>query len=127
MKNVVNILLKTSIILILLSIMFYTFNANITYADDFNPDIYKPNSEKVDTEGENVLKNVGQSIVGPIRMVGSFMSVFALILIGIKYMVGSVEEKAEYKKTLLPYIIGCIMVFGIINIVGAIYDMAIEI
>ena len=32
-------------------------------------------------------------------------------------MLGSVEEKAEYKKDLLPYFIGSILLFGICTIV----------
>ena len=33
-------------------------------------------------------------------------------------MMGSVEEKAEYKKTMMPYIIGAFMLFGITNLLG---------
>ncbi len=50
-------------------------------------------------------------------MIGTITSVLALIIIGIKYMVGSVEEKAEYKKTMQPYLIGTVMVFSITNII----------
>ena len=53
-------------------------------------------------------------------MIGSIVSVAALILIGIKYILGSVEEKAEYKKTLKPYLIGAVMVFAITNLLGII-------
>ena len=35
-----------------------------------------------------------------------------LVVLGIKYMIGSAEEKAEYKKTMIPYIIGAILVFA---------------
>ena len=37
-------------------------------------------------------------------------------------MMGSAEEKAEYKKTLLPYIIGAAMVFGASVLTGVIYN-----
>ena len=46
------------------------------------------------------------------------MSVVALMIIGVKYMLGSVEEKAEYKKTMRPYVIGAFMLFGITNLLG---------
>ena len=55
-------------------------------------------------------------IIGLVQMIGTITSVLALIIIGIKYMVGSVEEKAEYKKTMQPYLIGPVMVFSITNI-----------
>ena len=38
-------------------------------------------------------------------------------------MMGSVEEKAEYKKTLKPYLIGAILVFGITNLLGIVQDI----
>ena len=53
-----------------------------------------------------------------VAIVGSGIAVIALIVLGIKYMMGSVEEKAEYKKTMMPYVIGALMVFGASAIVG---------
>lgn len=38
-------------------------------------------------------------------------------------MLGSIEEKAQYKKTLLPYLIGAIFVFGATTIPGIVYKM----
>lgn len=34
------------------------------------------------------------------------------VIVGIKYMTGSVEEKANYKAMFLPYVVGCVVVFG---------------
>ena len=48
------------------------------------------------------------------------ISVIVLIVLGIKYMMGSVEEKAEYKKTLMPYIIGAGLVFAASVIASAV-------
>ena len=36
---------------------------------------------------------------------------------GIKYMLGSVEEKADYKKDMIPYLIGAVLLFAITVIV----------
>ena len=38
------------------------------------------------------------------------------VVLGIKYMVGSVEEKAEYKKMLIPYLAGCVAIYGSLGI-----------
>lgn len=45
-------------------------------------------------------------------LIGAFIAVGALMLIGIKYVMGSLEEKANYKKSMMPYIIGCFILFG---------------
>ena len=58
-----------------------------------------------------------------VRVIGTSISVIVLMCIAIKYMVGSVEEKAEYKKTMMPYVIGCFLVFGITNILAIIVDI----
>ena len=53
----------------------------------------------------------------------NYSNFIGIMLIGIKYMLGSVEEKAEYKKTMIPYIIGCIFIFSISTIVSVIYSL----
>ena len=65
-------------------------------------------------------------ILGVVQLVGSLAAVICLIVLGVKYMTGSVEEKAEYKKTLLPYFIGALMVFGITNLLNVIYKVMIN-
>lgn len=63
-------------------------------------------------------------VIGIIQVCGSIFSVIALIAIGIRYMFSSIEEKAEYKKTMMGYIIGCVMVFCLTNILAFVYDLA---
>ena len=46
------------------------------------------------------------------------------MVIGIKYMMGSAEEKAEYKKTMLPYLIGAIILFAAVNIASYVVSIA---
>lgn len=67
------------------------------------------------------IENFSASIINVVSIVGSAAAIITLIILGIKYMMGSAEEKAEYKKTLLPYIIGAAMVFGASVLVGVIY------
>lgn len=127
MRNVNKKIIKI-FIFFLINILFCIFISNISNATtDFDVNAYKPDLTKIDVNGETQLKKIGLAIVGPIKVVGSFVSVLTLIIIGIKYMLGSVEEKAQYKKILLPYFWGAIMVFGITNIVSIIYDIAVGI
>ncbi len=52
------------------------------------------------------------TITDAVRLIGTFIAVGALMIIGIKYVMGSIEEKASYKKSMMPYIIGCFILFG---------------
>ena len=58
------------------------------------------------------IKDAGNKIVAILQTVGVVLSVVILIVIGIRYMMGSAEEKAEYKKTFMPYIIGAALIFA---------------
>lgn len=84
-----------------------------------NVDEYKPSSATSNTS-VNKIVNV---ILGAVRAIGSIVAVGSLMLMGIKYMVGSVEEKAEYKKTMIPYLIGIVLLFAGVNIVAMVYDV----
>lgn len=44
------------------------------------------------------LKTTGNKTITILSVIGSLISVIVLIVLGIKYMLGSTEEKAEYKK-----------------------------
>ena len=68
--------------------------------------------------------NFGQKIIGGIQAVGSLVAVGILVVLGVKYMLGSAEEKAEYKKTMIPYLVGAILVFSATNIAGFVYKFA---
>ena len=76
-------------------------------------------------EGESgEVLNVGKRIMGVIQTVGVVIAVVVLMVLGIKYMMGSAEEKAEYKKTFIPYIIGAILVFAASTIANVVYNFA---
>ena len=74
-----------------------------------------PNNQFTSTTNSNAVTavtNFGNNILGIVSTAASVIAVVILIVLGVKYMMGSAEEKAEYKKTLLPYIIGAVFVFG---------------
>ncbi len=78
------------------------------------------------TGTEAILKDKGNSAVKIISTIGVIISVIMLIVLGIKYMLGSTEEKAEYKKSLMPYTIGAGLLFAASSIAQIIYELAIN-
>lgn len=78
-------------------------------------------SSSVDVGG---ITSIGNDIVRIISTIGVVISVIVLVVLGIKYMMGSAEEKAEYKKTLMPYIIGAGLVFAASAIATVVYNFA---
>jgi len=63
-------------------------------------------------------------VLGWIKYIGILISVIALTIIGIKYLFSSVENKAEYKKTMVPYVIGCFMLAGVSIVISLIESIA---
>lgn len=57
-------------------------------------------------------QNFSSKMFNIFSIVGAAVALIVGIIIGIKYMTGSVEEKANYKQMLLPYLVGCIVVFA---------------
>ena len=86
-----------------------------------DPDKYKPGNILEDGE-KKVLDKVGV-ILGAVRNISVVVSVIALMIIGFKYILGSVEEKANYKATLFPYVIGFIVAITGTTLVDFIYNM----
>ncbi len=70
------------------------------------------------------IDSLGNQIITIVSTIGSIASVIVLIVLGIKYMMGSAEEKAEYKKTLLPYVIGAVLIFAASTIAGVVFNFA---
>lgn len=75
-----------------------------------------------DVGGTDTIENMGNQIITILTIIGVIASVIVLIVLGIKYMMGSAEEKAEYKKTMMPYIIGAGLVFAASSIAGMLYS-----
>lgn len=90
---------------------------------EINPGYYKPGSAD-SVSGATRLKNIGNTIIGFIQIIATILSVIILAIMGIKYMTGSIEEKAEYKKSMFPYVIGVIIVFSITTLLGIIANIS---
>lgn len=109
------------IIVCILFIIICLFNLYIVNAKDYTPS-FTPND--LNPEGQvQEIKKVGNVILTYLSIIASAISIIAIIALGIKYMLGSIEEKAEYKKTLMPYFIGAIFVFGATTIPSIVYKM----
>lgn len=77
-----------------------------------------------DKNSATPVAGIGNQILGIIQVIGTVIAVGVLMVLGIKYMMGSAEEKAEYKKTMLPYIIGAVLLFAAVNLASYIVGMA---
>ena len=122
MKN--KALLKTLKIITILAIIIFLFTP-ICLAGG-TPTTIDPNEWKPDDLGMqdyDEVVDVAVVIIAVIRYVGVAVSIIVLLIIGIKYMTGTVQEKAEYKKTMIPYLIGVFIFFALSQILPLIIGL----
>ncbi len=90
---------------------------NVTFVDVLqNVDSYVPSDTVTGSDAQKITEKASL-ILTIITNVGIVLAILMSAILGIKYMLGSLEEKAEYKKDLLPYFIGSILLFGVCTIV----------
>lgn len=62
------------------------------------------------------LKTISSTIYNTLLTIGIVVAVIVGLVIAMKFMTGSIEQKAQVKETLIPYITGCIVIFGAFGI-----------
>ena len=115
MKKTIKIISLALMVILLIAMTSTVMAANTT---SITPSSITGESN-VNVEG---ITDIGNSIVKILTTVGIVASVIVLIVLGIKYMMGSAEEKAEYKKTLIPYVIGAALIFAASSIANIVYS-----
>lgn len=109
------------IVYTILMVLIFVSMANQVFAE---PLINPGDLTGEGTEGGGDVQALGNQIIGIVTMVGIVVSVLVLVILGIKYMIGSAQEKAEYKKTMIPYIVGAILVFGASTVATIVMNVA---
>lgn len=118
-KKVISFFISVSIILC----MFLT--SSISYADEIDPGTYKPSSEY--GLDKNFVHQYGGSALGYLKYVSIMIAVIVIMFVGVKYMTGSLSQKAEYKKDLIPIGIGIIIISFITTIITTIATAGVDI
>lgn len=65
---------------------------------------------------ETQLKGTSDFIFNLLLGFAMIAAVIVGMVIGIKFMMASIEEKAQIKEALVPYVVGCVVVFGAFGI-----------
>lgn len=68
-------------------------------------------NENSPMSGSN-LKIASTTIYNILLTIGVFTAVAVGMYLGVKFMISTAEDKAKVKEALIPYIAGCIVVFG---------------
>ena len=105
---------------LLLVILLITISTNV-FAAELTPSSV---GSKITYGDDGGLADRAGKIMGMIRNVSVIASIIIIMILGVKYMLGSVEEKADYKKSFIPLIVGIVLVVSATSIASFIFNMA---
>lgn len=93
-----------------------TFVSPLDRPGDYKPDVAQNKS--------GITLSMVAIIIKWLRNVGLIVSILAVTIIGFNYMLaGATEEKAKYKETLVPIVIGVVMLLGALTIIDIILNI----
>ena len=125
MKGTIKII---TVLLIVIALVMVTVPV---FATGFNPQtVIDTINQKANTSSgtaTNTMASIAGGIINFIRNLAIVIGIVMLSIIGIKYMIGSAEEKASYKKTLVPLAVGIIIVVAATSIISMVFTFTGEI
>ena len=62
------------------------------------------------------IKEANSDIFNILLSVGIVLAVLVGGVLGVKFMIASAEDKAKIKEAMIPYVLGCIVIFGAFGI-----------
>lgn len=90
------------------------FDGTISQGDSF---ISTGKSQKdIATINGNKFSSVVKTVYNILLIIGVSVSVIIIGIMGIRIITGSAEDKAEIKEQMVPYLIGCGVMFGAFTI-----------
>lgn len=111
--------------IVFITLIFIIAFSSMVNASDFSPGTYDPGTLK--KEEADPVFTIGGKLFGALRNIATVVAILTIAIIGLKFIFGSVDQKAEYKATLLPWLIGAILVVMITSILGIIENLATKI
>ncbi len=70
-------------------------------------------SSKIDNDD---IHNLSDSLYNILLIIGTVIAMIVGVVLGIQFMTGSIEVKSKVKESLIPYVVGCVVIFGAFGI-----------
>lgn len=112
--------IKAISVLLIAAMMLFTISTTVFAVD---PNGIISNMNNVNNVDTSSISTIGGQIANILSTIGIIVGVIVLLVLGIKYMMGSTSEKAEYKKTMIPYLIGVVLLVAITQFIGLIANI----
>lgn len=117
------------VIICLVALLFISIFTNFAIADDgFTAAGFKANT-KVTTDNftsnkgkdfSNIAQKFSENSIIIMRVVGVTIAIVMLLAVAMKYMLSSAGDRADIKKHAIVYVVGAMLLFGAVGILGVI-------
>lgn len=109
------------IVLLIILLISIDFNYTKLYAASTVDDVMTGADSFLSAGSDTViqdltLKNTSDFVFNLLLAIAIVIAVIIGMVIGIKLMMAGIEEKAKLKEALMPYFVGCFVVFGAFGI-----------
>ena len=122
MTNIIHKISKVLILLIIMQIIFALTNiSQAAWWDDITSiginfleigENAASSGEQTDSELQTIISDI-YNILFPL---GIAITVIIGGVLGIKFMMASAEDKAKIKESMIPYVLGCVVIYGAFGI-----------
>ena len=109
---------KMRILIMILLIIIMMVPSNVFAYQGIDTNITIGNTDAI-----NSSMGATSRIFGVLQVAGTIIAIIALIIIGMRYMFASVEQRAQMKGVIGYYVIGAILVFCTSNVLGFAYTI----
>jgi len=75
------------------------------------------------TQASKELQNAGSRIIGALLWFGYAIAIGMVLFIGIKYILGAADAKANMKSAMVNWLIGAFIVFMATTIIGIVFNV----
>lgn len=121
-------ILKNSVIILITILLAFVF-VQPSFADetkakgsnvaDIVNNVSKDNGIALDSN----INSVSATVINWIWAISIIISIIVLMVIGIQYIIGGTQAKADYKKSLIPVVVGIVLIVFATTIVKFLFGM----
>lgn len=119
MKGTIKLLSILMIAIMLVSVVSVPVHAALSDELEQLDASVKSDENQSDTSS---IRAMAAKIINLIRNVAVIAGVLILTILGFKYMMGSPEEKSDYKKSLIPLVVGILVIMAASQIMAMIFS-----
>ena len=114
--------IRIALTAILAFMLMFCFAQPVVWAADVSGITGQISTDKVNPSNSGATE-IASKIVSWIWIISIIVAVIVLMYTGLKFIVGSTQEKAEYKKSLVPIVVGVAILVFATTIVNVLFSL----